>query len=273
MVAGPGLIVNVILKDNFGRPRPRNIIEFSGKYEHEKPLVYDASSPGKSFPCGHASMGFYFLGVYILYRRRRQFLANLGLVTGIFWGGLIGITRMLQGGHFFSDVIYSAGLIYLTALILYHSLKFSPDLKIKTREISTSKKRILTAALSILIILFILGVLLATPRNKSHTVKFERSAIEQAKLIKVDLHLLEADFQILQADSLYLRWQFEGFGFPKSNIRHTLQTSWQDSIYVINLEQYIRGHFTELQQSVRLYLPESTAIEITGTNGDKEIDY
>jgi membrane-associated PAP2 superfamily phosphatase len=44
-----------------GEATPRELIEFGGKYEYEKPLTIDKESSGKSFPCGHATMGFYFL--------------------------------------------------------------------------------------------------------------------------------------------------------------------------------------------------------------------
>jgi membrane-associated PAP2 superfamily phosphatase len=39
------------------------------------------------------------------------------------WGGLVygcimGMARIIQGGHFLSDVLWSAGFVYLTALVL-----------------------------------------------------------------------------------------------------------------------------------------------------------
>ncbi|HCX59124.1 MAG TPA: PAP2 family protein, partial [Candidatus Cloacimonas sp.] len=55
MIIGPGIIVNSALKENWGRPRPRDVEQFGGRYAYEAPLEIDLSSPGKSFPCGHAT--------------------------------------------------------------------------------------------------------------------------------------------------------------------------------------------------------------------------
>jgi lipid A 4'-phosphatase len=262
MVIGPGLIINVVLKDNFGRPRPRSITEFSGKYQYEAPLAYDSSSPGKSFPCGHASMGFYFFGVFILFRSVKRKLAIAGLIFSFTWGGLIGYTRMLQGGHFFSDVIWSAALVYLIAVLLFQLFKFSPNLLIKHTEMATGRKRIMTIAFSILIVLMILGVLLATPRDKKHKVLVDEMEYAQAGKMELDLKFLKGDLEIIPADKLLIQWDFEGFGFPKSNIRHNIQTTSQDSIFSLEFSQYTRGFFTEFQQEITLYLPKNRNIEI-----------
>jgi len=124
MIIGPGLVVNTIFKDHWGRPRPREIEVFSG---HERFLpVWDkgVSGNGKSFPCGHASMGFYLFSPYFIFRRTSRigwsvFFLNLGLGYGI----LMGISRMIQGGHFASDVIWSGGFVYLCAWGLCHLLR------------------------------------------------------------------------------------------------------------------------------------------------------
>ncbi|PWB64999.1 MAG: PAP2 family protein, partial [Deltaproteobacteria bacterium] len=34
VIIGPGLIINGILKDHWGRPRPRQIVEFAGRMEY-----------------------------------------------------------------------------------------------------------------------------------------------------------------------------------------------------------------------------------------------
>jgi hypothetical protein len=39
VILGPGLIINLVLKDHWGRPRPRQIVEFGGRYEYVQPFV------------------------------------------------------------------------------------------------------------------------------------------------------------------------------------------------------------------------------------------
>jgi len=271
MIIAPGLLVNTVLKENFGRPRPRSITEFGGKYQYEAPLAYDSSSPGKSFPSGHASMGFYFFGVYILFRKRKQFIAGLGLAAGILWGGLIGYTRMLQGGHFPSDVLWSAAIVYISAIVLFQLFKFSPDLKIKTKEIPRGKKRVMTVGFSILIFLIIIGVLLATPRDKKHRVLIEEKDYAQADTLLLNLVFYEGEIEIIPSDKLYIQWYFQGFGFPKSNINYKIDTEWSGSTYEVDFSQDMRGFFTEMQQEILVYIPEDKNIELNYSLGSKEV--
>jgi len=121
LAVGPGLIVNAVLKEHWGRPRPRNVEVFGGKQTHEKVWMHDAASGGSSFPSGHAAAGFYFLAaVPLCWRRPRRAALAAGL--GLGFGTLIGVSRMAQGGHFASDVLWSAGVCALTSVALYFAL-------------------------------------------------------------------------------------------------------------------------------------------------------
>jgi lipid A 4'-phosphatase len=120
LVIGAGFICHFILKDHWGRPRPKQVIEFGGNQSfrpYYKPNFFKQSEPSKSFPSGHCTMGFYFFAVAILAARQGwRLLFYLGLILAIVLGTALGITRIAQGGHFFSDVIFSAVLMWLTAL-------------------------------------------------------------------------------------------------------------------------------------------------------------
>ncbi|MGB0344465.1 MAG: phosphatase PAP2 family protein, partial [Coraliomargarita sp.] len=60
LALGNGLITNAILKEYWGRPRPSQIVQFGGTEQYEASLTQDFVREGKSFPGGHATMGFYF---------------------------------------------------------------------------------------------------------------------------------------------------------------------------------------------------------------------
>lgn len=122
MLIGPGLIVNAALKDHWGRPRPRQIEEFGGKHEYLKLWEKGKAGEGKSFPSGHASVGFYFFAIYFLLRSRNSRWTALSFWIALGFGTLVGLTRIVQGGHFASDVIWSAGLLYLTSFGFYWAL-------------------------------------------------------------------------------------------------------------------------------------------------------
>ncbi|MDX9949000.1 MAG: phosphatase PAP2 family protein [Candidatus Cloacimonadaceae bacterium] len=123
MLLGPMLLVNAILKENWGRPRPSQVIEFGGIYAYEPPLSIDHSSPGKSFPSGHASMTFYFFALYFIFRGRKKRLAAWSLVFSLVFGFGMGLVRMAQGGHFISDILWAGGVVWLSCALLYYLLK------------------------------------------------------------------------------------------------------------------------------------------------------
>lgn len=109
LALGPGLTVNTILKDNWGRPRPYQVIRDGKTFAPVWKANFKAPA-NNSFPCGHASIGF-FLGVPLLafgFRRR-------GLVLSLIGGAGVGAVRMLQGGHYLSDVIYCGIIVWLIA--------------------------------------------------------------------------------------------------------------------------------------------------------------
>ena len=120
LALGPGLVVNTVFKDNWGRPRPADIVQFGGK-EVYRP-VWSAGEPklGRSFPSGHAAVGFFLMAPYFVLRRRAPAWARKALAVGIVYGMLMGLARMIQGGHYLTDVIWSGVLVYLTGIVLYY---------------------------------------------------------------------------------------------------------------------------------------------------------
>jgi lipid A 4'-phosphatase len=122
---GPGLLVNTIFKEHWGRPRPRSIFAFDGDQPFVPVWQQGPTNEGHSFPSGHAAMGFFLLTPYFLLRKTARRWALAALTTGIGYGLLIGLVRVIQGGHFASDVIWAGGFVYLTAVALSHLLSIS----------------------------------------------------------------------------------------------------------------------------------------------------
>jgi lipid A 4'-phosphatase len=115
---GPGLLVNGIFKEHWGRPRPHQISAFGGSEAYQPPLAFNSSGSGKSFPSGHSSVGFLIGALFFWWRRERPQLAWLALFISLILGSLIGMARMAMGDHFLSDVIWSAVIVYGTAWLL-----------------------------------------------------------------------------------------------------------------------------------------------------------
>lgn len=122
MLVGVVFFVHGILKDHWGRPRPRQVIEFGGRQPFRpfyEPQFSKQPEPSKSFVCGHCSMGFYFLSLLLVARRMgSKRLFWLGALLTIVLGGLLSYIRMAQGGHFFSDILFAAFVMWWTALMM-----------------------------------------------------------------------------------------------------------------------------------------------------------
>ena len=118
-VMGAGFFTHLVLKDHWGRPRPKQVTEFGGIQEfrpYYSSNIFNQPEPSKSFPCGHCSMGFYFFALALVGQRlNKKWLTYLGMTIAIALGGILGVARIMQGAHFFSDVIFSALLMWLTA--------------------------------------------------------------------------------------------------------------------------------------------------------------
>jgi len=111
---GPGIIVNNILKDHWGRARPAETILFGGTKEFT-PAFIISDQGGYSFSCGHAAGAFFLIALALLAQKRRTLWMSLAVGYGL----AISYIRIAAGGHFFSDTVVSFFIVYITTLIFY----------------------------------------------------------------------------------------------------------------------------------------------------------
>jgi len=116
----PGLIVNTGLKDNsFGRPRPVHIEQFGGQATFAPAFIFSGEcAKNCSFVSGHAAIATFFIAFAWVFGSRRLFL------LGIAMGALVGLVRIVQGGHFLSDVIFSLWIMHFGTLFLANLYRF-----------------------------------------------------------------------------------------------------------------------------------------------------
>jgi lipid A 4'-phosphatase len=114
---GSGLIVNLLLKDNWGRPRPDQTTLFGSDREFTPAFVM-SDQRGKSFSSGHTSGAFALLPLIFLARRHRKSVAAAVLA----YGAGVSLARIAAGGHFFSDVLVSIFIMYIVSAVLYDRL-------------------------------------------------------------------------------------------------------------------------------------------------------
>lgn len=165
---GPGLIVNTVLKDHFGRPRPRNVVEFGGQQQHLPPLVPGEQGMGKSFPCGHCSVGFVLVMFYFLNRRKRPAIAFRILGCVILFGALLGVGRIAGGAHYASDALWAGLICFGVGWALYYFLLNIPgreDAVAAGAPAGVQRPRLVIGGAVGLLLVILAGVLLATPQR------------------------------------------------------------------------------------------------------------
>ena len=117
---GPGVVVNGILKPAWGRPRPRHVELFGGSRPYRPWWQPGGASQGKSFPSGHAAMGYILVaGTCLVPASQRPWLRLLVFGVTLTYGTVLGYARIVQGGHFASDVVAAGGLMCGTVIVLY----------------------------------------------------------------------------------------------------------------------------------------------------------
>lgn len=119
LVLGAGLCINLGLKEYWGRPRPKQIEQFGG---HATFLPFYKpdfkAEKQKSFPSGHAAMGWYYLALIVVGKREKSRpLLILGIVLTALLGPSLTICRLAQGGHFLSDTLASFIIMWYAALL------------------------------------------------------------------------------------------------------------------------------------------------------------
>lgn len=124
MALGPGLLVNGILKQEWGRPRPVHVEDFGGKDLYRPWYETDGTCPGNcSFVSGEGALGFWLTAPASLVPGPLGALAMVGAVA---FGATAGGLRIAFGGHFFTDVVFSGVLVVLVVVLTRYWLYDRP---------------------------------------------------------------------------------------------------------------------------------------------------
>ncbi|MBV9361760.1 MAG: phosphatase PAP2 family protein [Betaproteobacteria bacterium] len=255
VVLGPGLLVNAIFKDHWDRPRPRDVVEFGGTLHYSPaPLRGDG---GKSFPCGHCSVGFlYALGWWLWRRQERCAIASLAV--GLAVGMALGIGRMAAGGHFPSDIVWSAFISFTIAHWLYwYGLKIpfhESDTQVPTARWSLRYGLPVVAGAAGVGVLIALYVT-AHGRLLNETIPLTSLG---APVHSFEFSAPTSDVEIIVVDSttgdIRVSGELHGFGLPGSSL--DAKHDFIDSALRYFIEQ--NGWFTDLDCRVSFEIPART---------------
>jgi lipid A 4'-phosphatase len=115
----PGILVNDILKNHWGRPRPIQVQQFGGDKIFIPAWVKSTECEKNcSFTSGETANVFCYLALLFIIPRKKW----IGAVI-LSMGVLIMFERMAQGAHFFSDVLLSGLLDYLAIWLIYQIMQ------------------------------------------------------------------------------------------------------------------------------------------------------
>jgi lipid A 4'-phosphatase len=255
---GSGIVTNLWLKDTWGRPRPRDVVEFGGRSPYEGVFAMDLVGEGKSFPSGHATAGFLFVGLWFLLRGRRPGLAAIALGAALVWGSVIGYARMLQGGHFATDVVWAAAVMWMAAAALHYAFGLDRSVLDLPRPGRGDRRKIpmwakLAGGLGLATLVGVVS--LATPYRDLRMFRpFEPAA--DVSRIRGSISILLGDVTILSEPVLRIEGQASGHGVPTSEIAD----HWDEAVepngrWRFEYQQRASGYLTEVRQDLEIGIP------------------
>ena len=264
LVLGPGLFVNTIFKDHWGRPRPRQVTELGGTMTYRCFHERGVAGRGKSFPCGHSSMGYYFVVFFFLTRRRHRRLAFLILTGAMAYGTLIGVARMAAGAHFASDVLWSAFFPAAVAWLLYYvilRIPYHEDHPETMHEGSSWKSRLLVWGAPLLAAGAIAAVLLATPAfTEIHYTMTRPSPAPVTLRLQPGKCRVSITTNSVPLSPIIIHGEAQGFGWPWSRLRHSATWIQSEGRSVLEFTFKPTGHFSEMEGQVAIDVPAGTVI-------------
>lgn len=254
-ILSAGLLVNAVLKQYWGRPRPDQTIEYGGKWQYR--AVFPPGTPGKgaSFPCGHCTMGFVFFSLGAFYRRNKV-LAVSGIAAGMVLGGLLSAARIVQGAHFLSDTLWSMGLVVMTVTgLCIHLIKKAT---VRPKNMNKRQRVWITLAFIAVMLMMIGGFL--TRRPYFNTMVYPLKLTSSLKSIRIHMNVDPERVSISygKENKAYLQVDAHGFGWLRFDYHMKFNSQLKSGDLHIFLKADVHSYFAELNHAVLLNLSDNT---------------
>lgn len=140
MALGPGLLVNVILKDHWDRPRPIDVTEFGGD-EHFMPWWKPGGDcPSNcAFVSGDVAGAFWTIAPAALTPPQVRAIAYGAAIA---LGTVMACFRMMAGAHFPSDVIFAGVFTFLIIWLCYALIYRWPRTRLEDADVERALERV-----------------------------------------------------------------------------------------------------------------------------------
>jgi lipid A 4'-phosphatase len=152
MILGPGLMANAILKEHWSRPRPVNVTEFGGSQNFVPwwDPRGDCSS-NCSFVSGDVVGAFWTVAPAALAPPQWRALAYGAAIA---FGTGMAALRVMSGGHFLSDVIFSGVFTFLIVWIMYALIYRWPLTRLSDDDVERTLTHVTSGAYALVAGLF-----------------------------------------------------------------------------------------------------------------------
>ena len=139
LALGPGLLVNVALKDHWGRPRPIDVTQFGGDQHFVAWWDPRGDCPGNcSFVSGDVAGAVWTIAPAALVPPPWRALAyGTALALGVGMAAL----RIMAGGHFFSDTVFAGMFTFLIIWVMHGLLYRWPHTRLTDEGVEQAIER------------------------------------------------------------------------------------------------------------------------------------
>jgi hypothetical protein len=201
------------------------------------------------------------------------------LLATLLFGIGIGIARIVQGGHFLSDVVWSGGMNFLVFLALFYALRMHREPFYQPRDSGEPVEGRVprwVILLSLFVVLLGLGIFsVATPYHGRFLHSGSRELFAGADRLEIVLKLATETAALRIGDSLEIEGEADGFGIPGSAIKE----AWRESLaadgeYSAELKQRVSGFFSELDSQIAIEVPmgEDAYVKVVGKDTALTVD-
>lgn len=142
LALAPGLFANIILKDNWGRPRPIDVPQFGGTEPFKAWWDPRGVCPKNcSFVTGDGSGAFWTMAPAALAPPAWRPAAYAAAIA---FGAGVGVLRMSFGGHFFTDVVFAGVFAFIIIWLVHGWLYRWPRTRTTDEAIESRIERVAT---------------------------------------------------------------------------------------------------------------------------------
>jgi len=251
-----GILVNAVLKQYWGRPRPDQVTIFGGQWTYRDVHAPGIPGQGGSFPCGHCAMGFTLVSLFGFYRRSRR-VAYIGGGTGLVLGSALSATRIIQGAHFLTDTLWSLGLNLMVTAAVYYLVLAIPAGQVRAQgvKMKPGRRMGLIVALAVCLALAVGAFATRRPFYETYTYPVTITADIDTLIVRINADPERLNVSYHTGGASWVRLDAHGFGWMYFDHRVSFETVPANRTMILDYQVEPASYFAELYHAIHLRIP------------------